>query len=112
MSVQNVQFDYDIVRFNNEAIVQYFTQLSGLADFLCPFIWSRVSGLLRFCNGLNKETALNFVQISGKVRRPWQYLGKRLGKKAQAVYGKFKHTETKKGETGEDQSQEHDRHFL
>jgi hypothetical protein len=28
--------------------VQNFTQLGGGADFLCPFIWSCVSGLMQF----------------------------------------------------------------
>jgi hypothetical protein len=50
--------------------------------FLRPFIWSRVSGLMRFRYGSDKGTALNFVEIKEKVRwRPWQ-LDKRSGKKA------------------------------
>jgi hypothetical protein len=32
-------------------------QLGGRADFLRPFIWSHVSGLTRFRNGSDKETA-------------------------------------------------------
>jgi hypothetical protein len=37
--------------------VQNFTQLGGCADFLCPFIWSCVSGLKWFYDGSNKGTA-------------------------------------------------------
>jgi hypothetical protein len=34
--------------------------------FLRPFIWSRVSGLMRFRDGSDKGTASHFVQMSGK----------------------------------------------
>jgi hypothetical protein len=30
-------------------------QLGGRADFLCPFIWNHVSGLMQFCDGTDKE---------------------------------------------------------
>jgi hypothetical protein len=43
--------------------VQIFTQLGGCADNLRPLIFSRVSGLMRFIDGSDKETASNFVQI-------------------------------------------------
>jgi hypothetical protein len=36
-------------------------QLDERADFLRPFIWSRVSGLMQFRNGSDKETASYFV---------------------------------------------------
>jgi hypothetical protein len=36
------------------------------ADLLCPFIRSRVSGLMRFRDGSHKGTAANCVQISVK----------------------------------------------
>jgi hypothetical protein len=42
-------------------------KLGGLADLLCPFIWSRVSGLMPFRDGSNKGTASNFVQIPENV---------------------------------------------
>jgi hypothetical protein len=65
--------------------------------FYIFFIWSHVSGLMRFCNGSNKGTASNFMQVSDKVwQRPWQLLDKRLGKKAWAIHIKSKLTETKK----------------
>jgi hypothetical protein len=55
--------------------VHNFKQLGGPANFLRPFIWSCVSGLIRFCVGSDKGTASNFVQISGGGgevrRRPW-----------------------------------------
>jgi hypothetical protein len=40
---------------------QNFTHLSGCADFSRPFIWSRVSGLMRFHDGSDKGTTSNFV---------------------------------------------------
>jgi hypothetical protein len=48
--------------------------MSGFADFLRRFIWSRVSGLMLFRDGANKGTISN-VQISKKKKvrqRPWQ----------------------------------------
>jgi hypothetical protein len=52
-----------------------------------------------------------FVQISEKVwQRPWQWLDKRLGKKAWAVHGKSKLTKTEKSET--EQSKMHAHNFL
>jgi hypothetical protein len=42
-------------------------QLGGRADFLRPYIWNHVSGLMRFLEGSNKGTACNFVQISEYV---------------------------------------------
>jgi hypothetical protein len=66
-------------------------------DCLRPFIWRRVSGLMRLRDGPDKGTSTNFVQISQKVRRsPWQLLDKRSEKKAWAVQGKSKLTETEK----------------
>jgi hypothetical protein len=47
--------------------VQNFMQLGGHADFIPPFIWSRVSCLMRFPDGSNKGTASNFMQISKQV---------------------------------------------
>jgi hypothetical protein len=47
--------------------------LDGYADFLRPFIWSHVSGLMGFSEGSDEGTASNFVQLSEKVQwRPWQ----------------------------------------
>jgi hypothetical protein len=73
--------------------------------FLRPFIWSRVSSLMRFRKRSDKCTLSNFVQISVKVwRRRWKRLDKRAEKKAWAVHGKSKLTETEKSQTGEEQS--------
>jgi hypothetical protein len=36
------------------------------AQFLCPFIWSRLSGLMRFCNGSDKGTAIKCRTNLGK----------------------------------------------
>jgi hypothetical protein len=52
--------------------------------FLHNFIWSRVSGLMRFRHGSDEGTASEFVQLSEKVRR----LEKHSGKRAWIVYGK------------------------
>jgi hypothetical protein len=42
-------------------------QLGGGADFLYPFIWGHVPGLMRFPDGSVGECASNFVQILEKV---------------------------------------------
>jgi hypothetical protein len=61
----------------------------------------------------NSECASNFEQISEKVWwRPWQWLDMCSRKKAWAIHGRSKLTETEKGETGVEQSQEHDQYFL
>jgi hypothetical protein len=79
---------------------------NGLFSRAC-LIWI-VSGLMRFRDVSDKGTESNFVQVSEKVRRrPWQWLDKRPEKKAWSVHGKSKLTETEKGETGGEQSQEH-----
>jgi hypothetical protein len=68
---------------------------------------------MRFRDGSNRETASDCVQILEKVRQKlWQYLDERSGKKARAVHGKSKLTDTEKDETGEEQSQERAHHFL
>jgi hypothetical protein len=52
------------------------------------------------------------MQILEKVQqRPWRWLDKISGMKVGAVvHRKSKLTKTEKGETGEEQSQEHDHH--
>jgi hypothetical protein len=40
--------------------VQNFKQLSGRADLLRPFVWSRVSGLKGFRDGSNKRNSIKF----------------------------------------------------
>jgi hypothetical protein len=47
--------------------VQNFTQLGGRADSLRYFIWSCVSGMMRFRDGSIKGIALDFGQIAEKV---------------------------------------------
>jgi hypothetical protein len=93
--------------------VQTFTQLSGCADSLCPFIWSRVCGLVRLCDGSDKGTESNFVHFSEKIRqRPWQWLDKRSVKKARTVQGEYKLTDIeKKREAREEKSREHAHNF-
>jgi hypothetical protein len=80
------------------------------------FIWTPISVLVRFRDVSDNGTA-NVHQVLCKsrqrvLRRPWQWLDKRLGKKAWAVHGKSKLTQTKKGEKGEEQSEENAHHFL
>jgi hypothetical protein len=60
---------------------------------------------MRFRNECDKGTASNLAQISEKVDM-------RSGKKAWALHGKSKITDTWKGEKDEKQSQEHAYHFL
>jgi hypothetical protein len=48
--------------------VQNSTQLGGRSDFLCPFICSCVSGLMRFRDGSDKGTA-SVHQILCKSQR-------------------------------------------
>jgi hypothetical protein len=63
--------------------VKSFTELGGRADLLHTFnlelcIWPDA-----FCDGSNKGTASNIVQISKKVLwRPWQLSDRRSGMKA------------------------------
>jgi hypothetical protein len=62
---------------------------------------------------IQQRYSIKFCVISEIVQhRPWQWLDKLLEKKAWAIHRKSKLTETKKGETGEQQSQEHTHHFL
>jgi hypothetical protein len=97
----------------DRAGIHNFTQLVESDGSLCPFIWRCLSGLERFCDGPHKGTASNVVKMSGKVqRRPSQWLDKRSGKKARALNVKSKFTDTEKGKTGEEQSQEHTHNFL
>jgi hypothetical protein len=66
-----------------------------------------------FHNGSDSECASDFVQMLERVRRrPWKVLEKHSRMKAWAIHRKSKLTETEKGETGEEQNQEHDHFFL
>jgi hypothetical protein len=68
---------------------------------------------MQFHNGADIETDPNFVQILEDAWwRPWQWSDKRSGKKDWVVYRKSKLKETKKEETGKEQSKEHAHHFL
>jgi hypothetical protein len=42
--------------------VQNFTQPGGRADFLRPFIWSRVSDLMRFLTADQKQQRVNVCE--------------------------------------------------
>jgi hypothetical protein len=55
-------------------------QLGFCADFLCPFIWSHVSGQMWFCNGTGKGAASNFVQFSEKVPQTLAMIRQAFGK--------------------------------
>jgi hypothetical protein len=49
--------------------VHNFTQIDESADFLRPFIWSGLSGLMPFRDGFDSKCASNFVQILEKTTR-------------------------------------------
>jgi hypothetical protein len=49
--------------------VQNFTQLGGRTDFLRDFIWSRVSGLMRFLAADQKQQRVNGVNVCEELRR-------------------------------------------
>jgi hypothetical protein len=56
--------------------------------FLCPFIWNRTSGLIRFYDGTYKEAAIVHQILCKSLKkcdRHWQWLDIPLGKKAWAV---------------------------
>jgi hypothetical protein len=38
---------------------QNFTQVGGFPDFICPFVCSRVSGLMRFLTADKKQQRVN-----------------------------------------------------
>jgi plasmid maintenance system killer protein len=79
--------------------------------FVCSFIWSHVSGLMRFLDRSDKGTASNYVQILEKrVAKILAMIRQAFGEESMSCR-KSKHTETEKGETGEEQSQEHVHHF-
>jgi hypothetical protein len=79
-----------------------------MSFYLWSYIWT--DAISRW---LRQRNRIKFVQISEKMRRrPWQCLEKRSRKKAWALWGNFKLIEAGKGETGNQQSQEHAHHFL
>jgi hypothetical protein len=84
--------------------VQHFTQQGGLADFACPFIWSRVPDLIRIRNESNKGTASVHQMLCNEAA----FLSR---DRTIFPMEKSKLTKTEKDETGEEQSQEHAHHF-
>jgi hypothetical protein len=84
-----------------EVSVQNFTQLGGSVEFLRSFIWSRVSSLMRFCDGSDKfcanlakratETLETIIQAfgEGNLGRTWTF---------------NTHRDRNRAETGEEQS--------
>jgi hypothetical protein len=86
---------------------QNFTQLGRRADFWHPFIWSRVTGLMRFCDGSNRGTA-NMKPSCDEI---WidSYEPET---KQQSSQQKILNSPRPKKETGEEQSQEHAHRFL
>jgi hypothetical protein len=66
---------------------------------------------MRFLDGCNSEYASDFVKVSEKMReRSWQRLDKCSGKKHEPYTES--QDKTKKGKTGEGQSQEHAHNFF
>jgi hypothetical protein len=88
------------------ANVQNFAQLGERVDFLCPFIWSRAFGLMRFRHGSDikcaTETLAMTRQAFGVESMSQRYKATILPKE------KSKLTKTEKGEKGEEQSKRAD----
>jgi hypothetical protein len=59
-----------------------------LHDRLRIFIWSLVSGLMRFRDGSDKGTASNFVQISEKVSETLAMIRQAFGEESMRRAGK------------------------
>jgi hypothetical protein len=71
--------------------------MGGYADILHPFIWSHLSGMMRFRDGSDRGTASNFVQSAAEILL---WIDTRSAKKACSIQGKSEFTEYAKGETG------------
>jgi hypothetical protein len=69
--------------------VNNFMQLGGPADSLHPFIWSRMSGLMQFCDGPKRRTS-NVVQISEKVTESLSVITQVSGKESMNCTRVFK----------------------
>jgi hypothetical protein len=99
-----------------EVSVQNFTQLGGRADFYVNLFGVLLSGLMRFRDGSNKGTASHFVQISEKVQNALAVIRQSFGEETMSRTRVFERNALfkadGKGETSEEQSQEHAHHFL
>jgi hypothetical protein len=97
--------------------VHNFTQLGLRADILCPFIWNRASGLIQFRDGCDKGKAC-MHQILYRSRKSItetpvvikQALGESMIRTWFEWHAPFR--AYRRGETGEEQSQERADHFL
>jgi hypothetical protein len=93
--------------------------------FLRPFVWSCVSGLMQFLTADQKQQLVKiFKELCTVASEDTTFLSRFITGDESWIYGydrdkatilpmeKSKLTETKKGETGEEQSQEHAHHFV
>jgi hypothetical protein len=95
------------------ARVKHFTQLAGRVDFLCSFIWSRVSGLMRFLTADQKQQGVNICKELNQIASSCQGLSLvALRQSNNPPTGKSKLTGNKKGQTDEEQSEEDSHNFL
>jgi hypothetical protein len=79
-------------------------QLGGRTDFLRPFIWSRVYGLMRFLGGSNKGAASNFVQITENMTETLAKIRQAFRVDRMSRTQKVQTLQDQKNETGEEQS--------
>jgi hypothetical protein len=78
-------------------------QLGERTDFLHPFIWSRVYGLMRFFGGSNKGTASNFVQITENVTETLAMIRQAFRVDRMSRTQNIQTLQDRKNETGEEQ---------
>jgi hypothetical protein len=96
-----------------ESQCTYFLAVGWTCWFLRPIICSRVSGLMRFRDESDKGTASDLCKSRKEsATETLAMIRQAFGRKVWTWHGKSKFTETVKGETGEEQSEERAHYFL
>jgi hypothetical protein len=88
--------------------------LAASADFLRPFIWSRVSSLMRFREWIRKRNSFKFCANLGKSAKEILAMIRQTfgGENEPYRVGTLISGQTENGEECEEQSQEHAHNFL